>query len=70
MAGLRPVPYSNRGTYIQVVQRLGSGLSGRYIAPPGVSENSASKHYSDQLTKAANWSLLPMLFRSEAGNRG
>jgi penicillin amidase len=66
---LAKVPHSNRGTYIQLVQKPASGLIGRFIAPPGVSENSASIHFSDQVSNALNWTLIPMGFRSEADNR-
>jgi penicillin amidase len=67
--GIRSIPYSNRGTYIQVIEKHRTGLVGRYIAPPGVSEKVESKHFSDQEIKAATWSLLPMEFKTSAGNR-
>ncbi|MDQ2986027.1 MAG: penicillin acylase family protein [Armatimonadota bacterium] len=60
--GLSQVPYSNRGTYIQIVERWPTGLSGKYMAPPGSSEDTQSPHYSDQVIKAASWTYLPMQF--------
>jgi penicillin amidase len=61
--GLRRVLHSDRGTYIQLVVKEPAGLTGRYIAPPGVSENKESAHYADQVAKAATWSMLPMEFQ-------
>ena len=66
--GLARVPHSNRGTYIQLVEKPASGLVGRFIAPPGVSENRNSRHFSDQVVKALNWTLIPMGFRNAIGN--
>jgi penicillin amidase len=66
--GLARVPHSNRGTYIQLVEKHDNDLVGRFIAPPGVSENGNSPHFSDQVLKALNWTLIPMEFRSVAGN--
>ena len=60
--GMPKVAHSNRGTYIQLVEKHGSEFTGRYVAPPGVSENNASKHFSDQVIKALNWTLIPMRF--------
>jgi len=67
--GLRRVLHGNRGTYIQLVVSEPTGMTGRYIAPPGVSENKESAHYSDQVARAASWSMLPMEFKSEADSR-
>lgn len=67
--GLRRVLYSNRGTYIQLIEKQPTGMFGRFIAPPGVSENKESAHYADQVVRSATWSMLPMEFRSEADNR-
>jgi penicillin amidase len=67
--GIRSIPYSNRGTYIQLIQKTASGIIGRYLAPPGVSENQNSSHFADQAVKAATWSLLPMDFKTATGNR-
>src|SRR5947209_2353948 len=36
--GQAPIPYSNRGTYIQIVQMGPWGAFGRNIIPPGESE--------------------------------
>lgn len=67
--GLRRVLHSNRGTYIQLVVNEPTGMTGRFVAPPGVSEKKDSPHYSDQIPMAATWSLLPMEFRSATDNR-
>jgi penicillin amidase len=56
--------YDNRGTYLQIVE-LWQTPRGRYVAPPGVSENPRSPHYSDQHALSANWALTPMLWRRE-----
>lgn len=56
--------YDNRGTYLQIVE-LWQTPRGRFVAPPGVSENPKSPHYSDQHTLAANWAFTPMLWRLE-----
>lgn len=50
------VPYSNRGTMIQVID-LGT-MTGRNIVPPGVSESGA--HAFDQVPNARAWVLKPM----------
>jgi penicillin amidase len=60
--GLPETLYSNRGTYIQIVG-FGSGPIGRFVAPPGVSENPDSPSYSDQASLAANWAYFPMLWK-------
>ncbi|MFN8140191.1 MAG: penicillin acylase family protein [Fimbriimonadales bacterium] len=54
--------YSNRGTYIQVVE-LFPEPAGRFVAPPGIAEDPKSKHYGDQVALAANWAFYPMLWR-------
>lgn len=51
-----PVPYSNRGTMIQVIDL--STMSGRNIVPPGVAESGA--HAIDQIPLARSWILKPM----------
>src|SRR5579859_5017733 len=40
-AGEPPVPYSDRGTYIQVIELLPDGPSGKNVLPPGVAESGA-----------------------------
>ncbi len=66
-SGLNPVMYSDRGTYIQIVE-MWKDPRGRFIAPPGVSENSNSTNFSDQRDLANNWSFIPMVWRrSELG---
>lgn len=61
--GMKPVLYNDRGTYIQVVELWGSPR-GRFVAPPGVSEDPRSPHYSDQRELAATWSFYPMFYKS------
>ncbi|MCW5938763.1 MAG: penicillin acylase family protein [Fimbriimonadaceae bacterium] len=51
------VPYSNRGTYIQVVE-LGKTPAGRSVLPPGVQE--AGEHEADQTPLARAWTFKPM----------
>jgi penicillin amidase len=53
-----PVPYSNRGTYIQVVEMLQKGASGRNVVPPGVSE--VESHSRDQIPLARAWTFKEM----------
>ena len=55
--GQSPIPYSNRGTYIQIVELSGSPV-GRSVASPGVSE--AGEHSSDQAALARAWTFKPM----------
>ncbi len=50
------VPYSNRGTMIQVIDL--STMSGRNIVPPGVAES--GEHAFDQVPNARAWVLKPM----------
>jgi len=54
-----PVPYSNRGTYIQLVQLSPGGITGRNVAPPGTRES--GDHVSDQANLARTWTYRPML---------
>lgn len=56
--------YSDRGTYIQIVE-LRQLPRGRWVAPPGVSENPESPHSKDQAALAANWGFFPMILRKE-----
>lgn len=55
------VPYSNRGTMIQVIDL--ATMSGRNIVPPGVSET--GPHAFDQVPNARAWVLKPMRNRKE-----
>jgi penicillin amidase len=54
-----PVPYSNRGTMIQVIDL--ATISGRNIVPPGAAE--AGPHAFDQVPLARAWMLKPMTSR-------
>ncbi|HEY0866505.1 MAG TPA: penicillin acylase family protein [Fimbriimonas sp.] len=56
-----PVPYSNRGTYIQIIELLTAGASGRSVLPPGVSE--AGPHSRDQVPLARSWTYKEMGIR-------
>jgi len=51
-----PVPYSNRGTMIQVIDL--ATMTGRNIVPPGVAES--GPHAFDQVPLAREWVLKPM----------
>ena len=51
-----PVPYSNRGTYIQLVE-LGPIVSGRNVLPPGVAET--GPHSDDQVPLSRAWTYKP-----------
>ncbi|GIV03466.1 MAG: hypothetical protein KatS3mg015_2296 [Fimbriimonadales bacterium] len=62
--GIPPVIYNDRGTYIQIVE-LWPSPRGRFVAPPGVSENRASPHFADQRDLAAQWTYFPMLYKRE-----
>lgn len=59
--GMTDALYRDRGTYIQNVA-LWKTPSGRFVAPPGVSENPDSPFYSNQQALAANWAYCPMLW--------
>lgn len=63
--GLPEMLYSNRGTYIQIVE-LWKEPSGVFVAPPGVSEDPDSPHYSDQLPIASAWAYFPMEWAAAA----
>lgn len=52
-----PIPYSNRGTYIQIVE-LWRNPSGRNVLTPGVAES--GPHASDQEPLARAWMYKPM----------
>lgn len=60
--GLQPVVYADRGTYIQFVE-LWRNPRGRFVAPPGISEDVNSPYFADQRELAANWDYFPMLWK-------
>ena len=55
--GQRPIPYINRGTYIQITE-LSPLPAARSVASPGVSESGA--HQYDQADLARAWTYKPM----------
>jgi penicillin G amidase len=59
-SGEPPVPYNDRGSYIQVVE-LGPALRGRSVLPPGVAES--GPHSRDQVPLARGWTFKPMRLR-------
>jgi penicillin G amidase len=62
-----PVPYSERGTYIQIVE-LAAVPSGRSILPPGVAET--GPHSLDQVPLARAWTFKPMRRLAPEGPSG
>jgi acyl-homoserine lactone acylase PvdQ len=52
------IPYSNRGTYIQVIELLTTGPSGRNVLPPG--EAASGTHSRDQVPLSRAWVFKPM----------
>lgn len=54
-----PIPYSNRGTYIQIIE-LGETVRGRNVLPPGVAESGT--HSTDQANLSRAWVYKPMRF--------
>lgn len=55
--GQAPIPYRNRGTYIQVVELAGVPR-GRNVLPPGVAES--GPHRQDQVPLSRAWTFKPM----------
>ena len=55
-----PIPYSNRGTYIEIVELLKDGPRGRANLPPGNAEH--GPHAADQAELARTWTYRPMGF--------
>jgi len=53
------VPYTDRGSYIQVIE-LSNPIAGENILPPGQSEDPNSPHFSDQRDLASWWLYKPM----------
>ncbi|MCI0423036.1 MAG: penicillin acylase family protein [Acidobacteria bacterium] len=62
---LPPIPSTNRGTYIQVVELSKPVIRSVSILPPGQSEDPQSPHFSDQRELAGNWKFKPMLYTKE-----
>ncbi len=58
VTGQSPIPYSNRGSYIQVVELMKSGIQGRNVVTPGVAES--GPHSLDQVNLARAWMYKPM----------
>ena len=56
-SGLDPIPYRNRGTYIQIIE-LGSAMNARNVVTPGVA--TAGPHSFDQADLARNFTFKPM----------
>lgn len=59
-AGEAPVPYRDRGTYIQVIE-MGANPFGRNVLPPGVAET--GPHSRDQVPLSRAWTFKPMKIR-------
>ena len=53
------VPYTDRGSYIQIIQ-LGEPFFGETVLPPGQSEDPTSPHYADQRDLASWWFFKPI----------
>lgn len=53
-----PIPYSNRGTYIQITEWSPSGPYARNVVSPGVAET--GPHSADQAPLARAWLFKPM----------
>lgn len=58
--GEPPIPYNDRGTYIQVVEARPTVI-GRNVLPPGVAES--GPHRLDQVPLARQWTFKPMRIR-------
>jgi hypothetical protein len=54
---LPPVPYPNRGTYMQVIE-LHAGMRGRNVVVPGVAES--GPHSADQVPLSLAWTYKRM----------
>ncbi len=59
-SGEAPVPYRDRGTYIQVIE-MGANPFGRNVLPPGVAET--GQHSRDQVPLSRAWTFKPMKIR-------
>ncbi len=58
--GLAPIPYTSRGTFIQVVELRPDGPHGMSVLPPGQSELPGHPHQADQRDLAGFWQYKPM----------
>jgi len=58
---LPPIPSTDRGTYIQIVECTQPRVQGVNILPPGQSERTNSPHFSDQRELAGWFFFKPML---------
>ena len=56
--GENTIPYSNRGSYIQLIELDPSHVRGRNVLPPGVAEE--GDHSSDQINLSRTWVYKPM----------
>ncbi|RYG44234.1 hypothetical protein EON79_15315 [bacterium] len=59
VAGGQSIPYSNRGTYIQLVRATGKGTIGWNVAPPGIAED--GPHHIDMAELSRSWSFRSMV---------
>ena len=59
---LAGVPYTDRGSYIQIIQ-FGAEFFGETVLPPGQSEDPTSPHYADQRDLAGWWMFKPMTLK-------
>ncbi len=62
---LPPIPATNRGTYIQIVELSSPVIHGVNILPPGQSEDPRSPHFADQRELAGWWRFKPMIYTRE-----
>lgn len=62
---LPPIPSTDRGTYIQIVECTKPRVQGVNILPPGQSERTNSPHFGDQRELAGWFFFKPMLTRRE-----
>lgn len=62
--GLVGVPYTDRGSYIQVIE-FGNPIVAENVLPPGQSEDPSSPHFSDQRDLASWWFFKPMLWNPD-----
>jgi len=58
---VQDTPFSNRGSYNQIVELRPSGANGINILPPGQSGRGASVHYNDQLEMYADFEYKRMI---------
>ncbi len=62
LSPLPPIPSTNRGTYIQIIELSRPLIRGASILPPGQSEDPRSPHFGDQRELAGYWKFKPMLY--------